>query len=306
MKICKSCGKEFQNLKGHYNYCDDCHNGVCACCGNPTKRVSGKLHKYCSRECEYTHKTYPKRKGIFKNCVLCGTEFYVCLCHSERMFCSHDCYSKDKLGKKYPERETGKIVQCLQCGVDVYKKKCHLDGRDNFCSRECLNIYQGRNKSHYICKICQKEFRASKSRKRIYCSLNCRDNDPDKKLQLINQNKELNKSIKPTKIEVIGYNLLTELNIHYDKQYMIDNKFCVDCFIQKYNLIIQFDGDYWHGYKADILNTEPRIKKRMQLDISQDEYAKKCGYKVLRLWEHDIKILTANKLSKLIEEIIKE
>jgi very-short-patch-repair endonuclease len=43
-------------------------------------------------------------------------------------------------------------------------------------------------------------------------------------------------------------------------------------------LVIQWDGIYWH--------TKP---KRKRLDESQDAYLKKCGYRVLRITDLQIK-----------------
>lgn len=40
----------------------------------------------------------------------------------------------------------------------------------------------------------------------------------------------------------------------------------------------EWDGEYWH--------TKP---KRVLLDKSQDAYLKKCGYKVLRITDREIK-----------------
>ena len=69
----------------------------------------------------------------------------------------------------------------------------------------------------------------------------------------------------------------------------------------KYNLIIEWWGDYWHGHKDKLKNGVPdsRQKKRMALDISQKKYLLKCGYKLLTFWEHDVignKIKVKNKI----------
>jgi len=52
----------------------------------------------------------------------------------------------------------------------------------------------------------------------------------------------------------------------------------VDIIISDKKIIIQWDGDYWHS--------KPKRKK---LDESQDAYFKKCGYKVIRIKESEIK-----------------
>ena len=69
---------------------------------------------------------------------------------------------------------------------------------------------------------------------------------------------------------------------------MINGKICVDVYIPKYNLIIQWDGDYWHGKDKCYEKLEKRIKQRVDLDKSQDAYLKKCGFNELRFWESDV------------------
>lgn len=94
--------------------------------------------------------------------------------------------------------------------------------------------------------------------------------------------------MKMSSIEKIGYEILDEIGIPYFRQHLIGEKFCVDAFIPSNNLVIQFDGDYWHGNTEKFPVLDARQKKRVKLDISQDAYMKTCGYRVLRIWEHVI------------------
>lgn len=231
-----------------------------------------------------------ERKQV--KCQKCGKTFAVRL-KEQKKFCGKNCYWQDKVGKPNGKKRTGKLVKCLLCGKEVYKPKGQIDGRNHFCSLICANKYQSRNKIGVKCLICGKEFLCSKSHNYKYCSIACRDKDPEVIKMLIELNAKQNRMKKETSIERIGYKLLNELNIFYKKQYLINDKFCVDAFLPNEKLIIQFDGDYWHGYRKNIFKVESRIQKRMKLDISQDAYLKKCGYKVLRFWEHDL--LKANE-----------
>lgn len=92
-------------------------------------------------------------------------------------------------------------------------------------------------------------------------------------------------SISPTKPERIGYGLLDRLGVKYTPQAIFKGKFCVDAIVPSSRLVVQFDGDYWHGRKG---TEEARIAKRMNLDRSQDAYIRACGWRVLRLWESDL------------------
>lgn len=228
-------------------------------------------------------------------CLKCGK------IHTERMpknqkYCSLDCYRKSKK----PNRKTGKTIKCTNCGKLIYKSKCYVEKHKNlFCGVFCHNEYQSRNKIVTQCKICGKDFKLSKSlydnRKRKYdvkyCSLECRNNDDEwiqnacVKGNLLQQNKKgLNK------LELLGRTLLEKENIVFEEQVLVANKFLVDVFIKDYKLVIQWDGEYWHGHPSKLKNGIPdrRQQKRMGLDKSQDAYMKKCGFIVLRFWEKDV------------------
>lgn len=83
---------------------------------------------------------------------------------------------------------------------------------------------------------------------------------------------------RPTSIEKKVYDELKAKGLLFERQKTIGNKFTVDVYIPKLNLIIECDGDYWHNL--------PNNKRR---DISKDAYLKKCGFDVLRLTGTEIK-----------------
>lgn len=237
----------------------------------------------------YYQMTTSKYKERTIICIGCGKE-HTARMPKNRKYCSEKC----KNTSKRPQRRTGKTINCFQCGKEKYFSKADIKEK-NFCSRECANKYQARNKLEFICKTCGNVFYWSKSRIKqhtpTYCSINCRNQDSDWienaciEGNLVQQNKKgLNK------LELLGRRLLDDLDILYDEQVLIAEKILVDVLIPKHNLIIQWDGDYWHGHPSKLKNGIPdlRQKKRMDLDKSQDAYLKKCGYTILRFWEHEV------------------
>ncbi len=67
------------------------------------------------------------------------------------------------------------------------------------------------------------------------------------------------------------------------------------------------DGCFWHGcprcFKAPKSNRrywEPKIKRNKERDKKQNRYLKKQGWKVIRIWEHEIN----NNLKKAVEKAI--
>lgn len=204
-----------------------------------------------------------------------------------RQYCSLVCYRHNSR----PTRYTGEKKACTFCAKDVYIPRCRVKPV-NFCSLDCHNNWQKRNKHNFTCKICGQPFQWSPSRithtNPTYCSPKCRDKDPERREMLLRMN--VNQQIaKTNNLEVKGYKLLNDLGFVYEPQKMLFDKFCVDAVCEKQKIILQFDGDYWHGNPARFFVFTERQKKRSTLDRSQDAYLQKCGYQIIRLWESDIK-----------------
>jgi very-short-patch-repair endonuclease len=179
------------------------------------------------------------------------------------------------------------------CGKIFYLPANRINAAKHyFCNLAHANEWQGRNKDAYTCIICGISFRWSPSRAKSnnvkYCSLACRDADPERTLLLRRMNaKQL--EMHPNNLERTAYAMLDEIGIAYNPQYLIGDKFCVDAFVPSCNTVIQFDGDYWHGNPTKFVTLDHRQSRRVALDRSQDAYMKACGYHVLRIWESEIK-----------------
>ena len=106
---------------------------------------------------------------------------------------------------------------------------------------------------------------------------------------------------KDTSIEIKIQNYLRELKIGFFTHIYMDeilNSYQCDILIPvqknkehfiKQPIVIECDGDYWHSYpvgrEIDHIRTSELISK---------------GFKVLRLWESDIRIMDINKLKELV------
>lgn len=169
-----------------------------------------------------------------------------------------------------------------------------------------------------ICKTCNKEFKPYRMSKGIYCSHNCywqdmigkphrhktnnkawnkglsnaktKANAEKARQGISSKDKEFYRRIglrglikqqnikQPTSIEKIVYDYLVLKDIIFEKQKLINGKFLVDAYIPSLNLIVEADGNYWH--------TLDRVLKK---DKAENAYLRKCGYKLLRLTEEEIK-----------------
>lgn len=98
--------------------------------------------------------------------------------------------------------------------------------------------------------------------------------------------------IKDTSIEIRIQNFLKTLGIDFfTHQYMkeIEHSYQCDILIPSMNLIIECDGAYWHKYpigrEIDHIRTKEMIEK---------------GFKVLRLWEHEINTMDLEKFKEKV------
>jgi len=222
-------------------------------------------------------------------CVGCGISVEKS-CIGKVKFCSPTCYHKHgKTGRK----KNGLYKDCVVCNKSFYTPLCRIN-HSLACSVICSNKYQGRNKVTIICKVCNIVFvRSPIFYAQKYCSINCRNESEDFKAHTIKMGADQNKRKEPNNLELLGYTILTSCGVDFIRQYVIGGKFTVDAFIPSKNIVIQFDGDYWHGKKNVYPNPDHRQIKRMALDISQDAYMRKMGIKVVRFWESDFKNIAA-------------
>ncbi len=86
--------------------------------------------------------------------------------------------------------------------------------------------------------------------------------------------------------EKIVENLLLELKINYKKKINIGYYNC-DYVVN--DIIIEVQGDYWHG-NSKIYNDFDNIQqKNIKRDNRKFKYLSSNGYKILYLWEYDLK-----------------
>ena len=93
------------------------------------------------------------------------------------------------------------------------------------------------------------------------------------------------------KLEKIVADELDKANISYYFQFFItENGVCksYDFKIKDKPLIIEVDGNFWHGNPTQS-NHHIHVNETRENDKIKDEMAMKRGYKVVRLWESDIK-----------------
>ena len=135
---------------------------ICPACGKTFIRRDTKS-KYCSSECFFNARTFPKQE---KTCLVCGKTFVVPTNNPEQKYCSMDCANK---AKTFHNRN--KI--CPVCGKSFVAPS--IKPNQIYCSRDCA--YKGRMSPRIekICPVCGKKFQVNQNRKRqqTCCSREC-------------------------------------------------------------------------------------------------------------------------------------
>ena len=108
--------------------------------------------------------------------------------------------------------------------------------------------------------------------------------------------------------EDFAKNFLDKLGIEYTYQFEAkDIGRFFDFFLPTLRLIIEIDGDFWHGnpekYKEDELRGHQKRAKR--IDEHKTKWALMRGIPILRFWESDIRKRPKFVLERLKEELNK-
>lgn len=111
-----------------------------------------------------------------------------------------------------------------------------------------------------------------------------------------------------TKIELKLQGYLRQLGIEFYNHYYvrdIEHKYRCDMLIPSMNLVIEADGDYWHGNPNKY--SEEDLSEKQKLQIERDNIRTKQllekGYKVIRIWENEIKKMNLNDFQEVLNGI---
>lgn len=115
---------------------------------------------------------------------------------------------------------------------------------------------------------------------------------------------------KDTLIEREIFRGLRQRGIYSQKHYRLrtNNRLTIDIALPRKKIAIFIDGDFWHGYQFE--KNRKRLPKKYWVEkigdnIKRDKgnrsKLRKDGWKVLRIWEHEIK----KDSEKAIERVTK-
>jgi len=111
---------------------------------------------------------------------------------------------------------------------------------------------------------------------------------------------------KNTKIELLVFRELRKRGIYFQKHYKrVAGK--PDIALPRKKKAIFIDGDFWHGYK--FVKVKSRLPKKywikkIEENIIRDKanraFLRKKGWKILRVWEHELQKKTRVGLDKIV------
>lgn len=110
-----------------------------------------------------------------------------------------------------------------------------------------------------------------------------------------------------TDIEQTIADMLDMLKIEYHNQFFISvngNTVSYDFKLKKYPILIEVDGDYWHGGPGVDIHV-PFVNEVTEKDRLKDGLATHRGYTVLRFWGSDILSNPQQVITQLLAEINK-
>ena len=148
-RSCEQCGKVFKPSRESQRFCSrSCMYEsqrfppqICETCGKEFPYCSQSANRFCSLECA----NEGQKTGWYKECEVCGKEFWVTPCRADQHTCSHEC------GWKRRHR----LLTCEWCGKTVEVRAHIVESHDGhysgrFCSYECAAAWQkGENHSNW-------------------------------------------------------------------------------------------------------------------------------------------------------------
>lgn len=288
---CKQCGRQFERIvypssegKIDFDYCSPaCRNKArsieqipCPICGklftprvNDTGKNGQHLRKrFCSSECgSASRRGKPGPIRYAKN--------------PESRFRMHPKEEIEFIKQNYPTRGSEWVANELGLTVSAVRGIAGKRGikLDNDALQNIIyKVSKERMTKNNPMKNEETRKKVRDTRKRLMAE------DPEYMRRFLEgRKKSLIRS--GTKPELKTKAILDQFHVCYEFQAIIKPGFIVDFLIG--NVVLEVDGEYWHGHPRYEPLTPKQIWKRKN-DAARDKYLNKCGYSVIRIWDSEI------------------
>jgi G:T-mismatch repair DNA endonuclease (very short patch repair protein) len=188
------------------------------------------------------------------------------------------------------------IRKCPKCGQDI---KTHSKDKTIAC-RNHFNKIKGTS----LCKPCSLELQVGEGNP-FYGKKHSEKSLIKMTKTLTETPRKFSSSSKPEKII---FDILNNLKYQTKKTYRIERYIC-DIFVEKLNLIIEYNGDYWHcnpkKYNQDYIHPHKKkyAKEIWDEDKVRIDNLKKLGYNLEVIWESDFDCSVT--IQNLIQKYVK-
>ena len=108
----------------------------------------------------------------------------------------------------------------------------------------------------------------------------------------------------PTAPEAAFENMLISIKIKYETQKIVHGKI-FDFYVPEKNIIFEIDGNYWHGYGLKIEEMNEIQRKSFYNDQKKSVLAEGAGFKLVRIWEHELEDENYLECEKKVRNILK-
>jgi very-short-patch-repair endonuclease len=223
-------------------------------------------------QCDYCGMMTPKTSWQIRAAQVNGTHLY----------CSRQC--RGKAGGHW-NRKIPTVLRCPHCDQDFEVPPCDANRR-KYCSRKChdearrlvagSDHWNWKGKARKICEVCERPFEvfAYRAKNARFCSRSC--------------SSTWLQTVMPTvsSTEWVVVDELDRRGLVYKHSSKL-GKFVPDFIVGE--VVIEVDGDYWHN-----------LPGMFERDAMKDAYYQDRGYRVIRIWEHEVNAGDFSKLDAIV------
>jgi len=301
--LCRSCGeKSLKRWKQKNFYCSKCYNTcfkcACGCEGTISfkKHINGKIylkgHARKGKPTSEEHKNKISAANTGKKRINPRRGY------AGRIWTEEE---KTKHSIRAKERGFGKWMNGRKASPETLKKLSEaLKGRP--CTQETREKISKANAGDSN-GMYGKSHSADAKKKISEASIKGWEENREKRMEAINTEvAKMNRKnaraamilpLKDTAIELKIKIFLDAMGIEYYQQhhvYNIEHAYQCDFYLPSRLTIIECDGIYWHQYP-----------KGREIDHTRTKEMRDMGYKVIRIWEHDILKMDEEDFSHILE-----
>lgn len=279
---------------------------ICELCGNsfPKTWAGNRFGRFDTIQCRNIANSRKRKAIVGKKCPICGKLKYgqvspVCIKCGREKIKGHTYWKPEEIDyikNHYPKEGAGPISKVLN--------KTYNQVRDRAGK---LGVKLSEETFYRLVHVKAKEFmtinnpmKKPEVQQKVKNWIASHPEIAEKTFSALQTGHQKLEKSKPSKLEFKLREVLTKHGIKFEPSALIGNKIVVD--IKIGNIIIQADGDWWHGHPRFEPLNERQISQQKR-DRSQEAYLKKCGFTIVRFWEHDFseeKILSILREHNLI------